>query len=138
MRGIHKRVTTHRDSEAILLLIEKYDYIQTSVQEYVAIFERINQWAPSRTLLCMGRLIVDKLDREGRSGSAIVYIEKCQKVSSQFILPDVSRTIFYAQFAIEAGKLEVAKNLVANAEKRYGNLVDQNFCARLITTLNRA
>jgi len=138
MGGIYKRVTTHNDSEAILLIIEKYDTMQTSVQEYVAIFERIQQWTPSRTLLCIGRLIIDKLDREGRSGSAVVYIEKCQKISAQFILPDVSRTIFYAQFAIEAGKFEVAGNLLVNAEKRYGYLVDQDFCARLTATLNMA
>jgi membrane associated rhomboid family serine protease len=138
MGGIHKMVTTHRDSEAILLLIEKFDYSQTSAQEYAPIFERIHQWGPSRTLLCVGRLIIDKMDREGRSGSAVVYIEKCQNISPQFILPDVSRTIFYAQFAFEAGKLEVAKNLVANAGKRYGDLVDREFCARLFTSLEMA
>ena len=138
MGGIHKRVTTHRDSEAIVLLMEKYDYEQTSIQEYEALFERINEWAPSRTLLCMGRLIIDKLDQENRSGRAMVYIEKCQIISPQFVLPDVSRTIFYAQFAIEAGKFEIAKNLLLNPEKRYGTLVDVALCDQLIDTLNIA
>ena len=135
MGSIHQRVTTHRDSEAILLLMEKYDHVQTSIQEYETLFERISEWGPSRTLLCMGRLIIDRLDQENRSGRAVVYIEKCQNASAQFILPDVSRTIFYAQFAIEAGKLEVARNLIANPEKRYSALVDRTMCAQLADTL---
>ncbi len=68
----------------------------------------------------------------------MVYIEKCQKISPQFILPDVSRTIFYAQFAIESGKLEVAKNLLANPAKRYGDLVERDICAQLSTRLDMA
>ena len=89
-------------------------------------------------MLCIGRLIIDKLDREGLSGSAIVYIEKCQKISPQFILPDVSRTIFYAQFAIETGKFDVARNLLVNPEKRYGDLVDKTTCAQFLASLNNA
>jgi membrane associated rhomboid family serine protease len=138
MGAIHKRVTTHRDSEAIVLLMEKYDYDQTSIPEYEALFERINEWAPSRTLLCMGRLIIDKLDGENRNGRAMVYLEKCQKISPQFVLPDVSRTIFYAQFAIEVGKFDIAKNLLLKPEKRYARLIDVALCNRLINTLNLA
>jgi membrane associated rhomboid family serine protease len=135
MRSIHQRVTTHRDSEAILMLMDEYDHLLTSIQEFEALFERINEWGPSRTLLCVGRLIIDKLDQENRSGRAVVYIEKCQKASPQFILPDVSRTIFYAKFSIEAGKLEVARNLIANPEKRYSVLVDREMCTQLTNTL---
>jgi hypothetical protein len=138
MGSIHKRVTTHRDSEAIVLLMEKYDYEQTSIQEYEALFKRINEWGLSRTLLCMGRLIIDKLDEENRSGRAVAYIEKCQKISPQFVLPDVSRTIFYAQFAVDVGKFDIAKNLLINPEKRYARLIDVALCDQLINTLNLA
>ena len=40
------------------------------------------------------------------------------------MLPDISRTLFYAQMALETGKPLVAKNLVDNSAKRYGALVN--------------
>ena len=55
----------------------------------------------------------------------MVYIEKCQAVSSQFVLPDLSKTLFYVRFAMETGKLEVAKNMLIDSEERYGELVNQ-------------
>jgi len=136
MHSIHQKVTIHQDSEAVLFLIDKYNDRQTDMREYEALFARINEWGPSRTLLCMGRLIINRLDREKRYGRAIVYIEKCQIVSAQFILPDISRTIFYTQFAIEVGKLEVARKLLADPEKRYAGLVDKRSCTRLNDKLN--
>ena len=135
MGGIYKMVTTHRDSEAIITLLENYD---RSLHDYESLYERINQWGPSRTLLCVGRLIIDSLDQDNRHGRALAYVEKCQKISPQFILPDVSKTIFYADFAIQAGRPEVARNLLVNPEKRYGNLVDKAICAQLTTNLNMA
>lgn len=135
MGSIYRMVISHRDSEAIVTLMEKYD---CSVHDYESIYQRINEWGPSRTLLCMGRLIIDRLDQDGRHGRVLFYIENCQKISPQFVLPDVSKTIFYADFAIQADRPEVAINLLTNADKRYGNMVDRNICAQLMTTLNMA
>jgi hypothetical protein len=135
MGSIYRMVISHRDSEAIVTLMEKYD---CSVHDYESIYQRINEWGPSRTLLCMGRLIIDRLDQDGRHGRVLFYIENCQKISPQFVLPDVSRTIFYADFAIQADKLEVARNLLVNREKRYGNLVDSVVCNQLIEILDLA
>lgn len=132
MGSLYRIVTTHRDSEAIALLMDKYD---CSVHDYEALYKRINEWGPSRTLLCMGRLIIDMLDQDNRHGRALAYIEKCQIISPQFVLPDVSKTIFYADFAIQAGRLDAAKNLIVNAENRYAGMVDSVMCAQLTSTL---
>ncbi|MCG6889521.1 MAG: hypothetical protein LJE92_08035 [Gammaproteobacteria bacterium] len=63
---------------------------------------------------------------------SINYIEKCQKVSPKFVLPELSRVTFYARQAIEAGKLDVAKNLCVEYETRYAGLVGSGECERLL------
>ena len=132
MAGVYKMVGCHRDSSAVLMLIDEYDYLQTRTQEFEALFNHVEQWGPSRTLLCLGRLIIYRLDRERHHGRALTYIEKCQNISSRFILPELSRTTFYARQAVEAGKLEVAKNLVIECEERYGDQVGSGECDRLL------
>ena len=136
MGRVYKMVTIHQDSDAVFLLMDKYAYEQTQTPEFEALFEHIEKWGPSRTLLCIGRLIIDRLDRENRYGRAIFYIEKCQKINPLFILPELSRTIYYAQMATEMDKLEVARNLVANSQNRYGALVDNAQCEQMSKTLN--
>jgi len=138
MGRVYQKVTAHLDSDAIYLLMEKYDYLRMQTPEFEALFDRIEEWGASRTLLCIGRLVIYKLDREKRYGRAIVYIEKCQNISPQFILPELSRTIFYAKLAIESGKPQVAKNLIDSPEKRYGEMVDIALCEKLTQAVGLA
>jgi membrane associated rhomboid family serine protease len=123
MSQIYQMVKTHRDSEAVLQLLSRYD-LQSLYTEIEPVFERAFEWGPSRSLACLGRLLIQILDRENRHGRALYYIERCQSLSPQFILPDVSRTLFYAQMALDTGKPIVAKNLVDNSAQRYGTLVN--------------
>ena len=123
MSQIYQMVKTHRDSEAVLQLLTRYD-LQSLFTEIEPVFERAFEWGPSRSLACLGRLLIQILDRENRHGRALYYIERCQSLSPQFILPDVSRTLFYAQMALDTGKPIVAKNLVDNSAQRYGALVN--------------
>ena len=136
MGQIYKMVITHRNSSAVNLLMDRYDYEETQVAEFETLFSHIEKWGPSRTLLCIGRLIIDKLDQEKRYGRAIVFIEKCQKTSPFFILADLSRTIYYARLAVEMDKPEVARNLVVNPAKRYGVMVDNAYCDQISKTLD--
>ena len=123
MSQIYQMVKTHRDSEAVLQLLSRYD-LQSLYTEIEPVFERAFEWGPSRSLACLGRLLIQILDQENRHGRALYYIERCQSLSPQFILPDVSRTLFYAQMALDTGKPIVAKNLVDNSARRYGTLVN--------------
>ena len=123
MSQIYQMVKTHRDSEAVLQLLSRYD-LQSLYTEIEPVFERAFEWGPARSLACLGRLLIQILDRENRHGRALYYIERCQSLSPQFILPDVSRTLFYAQMALDTGKPIVAKNLVDNSAQRYGTLVN--------------
>ena len=130
MARIYQMTSTHRDSEAVGLLLDKYN-LETEIYELEQLFERMQEWGPSRSLLCIGRLIIHKLDAELRDGKAIVYIDKCQKISPQFLLGDLSRVLHYAELALQAGRLEVTRNLTVNAEKRYVNLVNIEQCNHL-------
>ena len=132
MGRVYKMVGCHRDSDAIYLLIDEYDYLQTPTRELEALFKHVEQWGPSRTLLCLGRLIIYRLDREKHHGRGLIYIERCQNISPRFALPELSRVTFYARQAIDGGKLEVAKNLVVEHETRYGELVGSGECDRLL------
>jgi len=61
----------------------------------------------------------------------IVTIEKCQNISPLFVMTDVSRVLHYAEMALQTGKTEVARNLTADASKRYGELVNSAQCRHL-------
>ncbi len=99
MGKLYQLVSNHRDSQAVLLLMTKYG-LDTPTHELEVLFNRVEEWGASRPLLCLGRLIIHILDNEGRHGKAIVIIEKCQKISPQFILPDVSRILFFAEMGV--------------------------------------
>jgi len=126
----YQMVKTHRDSEAVVLLLEKYD-LTTPTHELEQLFEHMVTWGRSRAALCIGRLIVQQLDTQGRAGKVIVYIEKCQKLSPPFVLPDLSRVLHYAEMALQTGRTEVARNLTKDAAKRYGELVNAAHCNHL-------
>jgi membrane associated rhomboid family serine protease len=131
MGQVYQMVKTQRDSEAVLELLGRYDQ-QTLFTELEPIFERVFEWGPSRCLACLGRLLIQILDREQRHGRALFYIERCQSMSPQFLLPDISRVMFYAQMALDTGKPQIARNLVINAEQRYGSMVNSQQCNHLL------
>jgi membrane associated rhomboid family serine protease len=111
MKELYKFVSVHRDSEAICLLLERYD-MDTPINDLEMLFNRISEWGPSRTLLCLGRLIIHLFDEANRHNLAIAYIDKCQAISPKFILPVDDRTVFYSNKAIDMGMPEVSKKLL--------------------------
>ncbi len=131
MGHIYQCVKTRRDAEAIVLLLAHYD-LETPVEELESVFKRVDEWGSSRTLLCLGRLIIHLLAKHNRHGRCIVYIEKCQSISSEFVLADLSQTIFYARFALETGKYEIARKMLENPRRRYGAFVDAELCQQLL------
>ena len=135
MGRVYRMVSCHRDSDAVYMMLDQYDYLKTSTQEFETLYKHVEQWGPSRTLLCLGRLLIYRLDREKRHDWVLTYIEKCQGINPQFVLPELFRVTFFARQAIEAGKLDMAKNLIAEHETRYGDLVGSGECDRLLKLL---
>jgi len=137
MQQLYRMVSTHQDSKAVNSLLTRYG-LDTPTYELEELFERIQEWGPSRTLLCLGRLIIHKLDKEKRDGRAMVYIAKCQNINPRFLLDDISRVFHYAEMALETGRPEIARNLVSDARKRYGNSVNSEQCNHLLARAVRA
>ncbi|MCP4283578.1 MAG: hypothetical protein GY792_03875 [Gammaproteobacteria bacterium] len=135
MGRVYRMVGCHRDSDAVYMLMDQYDYLQTRTDEFETLYQHVEQWGPSRTLLCLGRLMIYKLDREKRHDRVLAYIEKCQNINPQFVLPELSRVTFFARQAIEVGKLDMAKNLVVEHETRYGDLVGSGECDRILNLI---
>jgi membrane associated rhomboid family serine protease len=131
MKQVYQCVKTDRNNVAINLLLDKYD-TDTPVHELEESFKRIEEWGPSRAMMCFGRLLIIALAEQQRFGRVLVYIEKCQKISPKFVLADLSNTLFYAKHAIDVGKSEIAKNLLIDAGDRYGNLVNLEKCEELL------
>jgi membrane associated rhomboid family serine protease len=133
MRHLYQLVKTHRDSEAVGELLDRYH--AAPVHELLPVYQHLATWDASRTLLCFGRYIIDRLDQEKRYGKALMQIEACQAMSAGFVLGDVSRTLFYAQMAIDTGKSHVAQHLLDNPRQRYAGQLNFDQCKHL---LNRA
>ena len=136
MQQLYRMVTTHQDSKAVNLLLTRFE-LDTPTHELETLFERIKEWGPSRTLLCLGRLIIHKLDIEKRDGRALICIAKCQEISPQFLIHDISRVLHFAEMALETGRPEITRSLVANAQKRYGYLVNCERCNHLLERASR-
>ena len=136
MRDTYRMVSCHRNSDAIFLLMNAYDYEQTHTRDFEKLFTQVEQWGPSRTLLSIGRLIIYKLDRERRPDRVLIWIERCQQISPKFLLPELARVTFYARRAIEAGKFHVATNLVSEYEARYPHVVVGGECERLLQLMS--
>ncbi len=137
MGKIYRLVRAHRSGEAVIALLARYD--ETALHtEIEPVFERMRDWGPSRPLLCVGRLWIELLDREQRHGRALMAIEQCQAISADFVLPDVGRTLFYAEMALATGKPEIARRLLEHADTRYRGLVHPQQARHLLERARRA
>ena len=134
MGRLYQMVKTHRDGEAVLAFHDRYGD-NTPTHELEKLCEHIEEWGPSRFLLCLYRLIMFRLDKEKRHGKAILYMEKCQRINPEALIHDLSKIMFYAKMAMETHKTGVAKNLLSNSQKRYGDLVNHDECHHLLQKL---
>ena len=62
MGSVYQCVKTHRNAEAINQLLTRYDDT-TPIAELETVYKRVEEWGPSRTLLCLGRLDYSLLRR---------------------------------------------------------------------------
>ncbi len=123
MGRIYRLVEAHRDSEAMAELLERY-HLESDPEALEKLLQRVSEWGSSRCLLCCGRLLIARLEREHRYGRALEVIEHCQAFSAGFVLPDLSRTLFYAEMAMNKDKPGITRRLLDDAASRYRGLVD--------------
>lgn len=119
---------THRDSEAILLILEDYQPYCQDTDIYEELFRDIHQWRKGRTLLCLGRLIISLQVTSKRYSSALSIASECIDVKDDFVLAESSQVLHLAMIAMELHQYKLAYRLIRNAGERYGNTVDVFRC----------
>ncbi|MCK5334964.1 MAG: rhomboid family intramembrane serine protease [Gammaproteobacteria bacterium] len=124
MQEIYTLVNVHKDSEAVLLIMHDYSRYQQDYQLLQQVFERINDWGKSHTLLCTGRMLIDVLLEVSQYARAVNIVKQCQQASSGFVLADPGMTLLLVRYAIELHEYEVAYYLVHDADNRYASCVD--------------
>lgn len=131
MEKLHRYVRTHQDSQAQALILDDYEMKSSSPEIYEELFERVQEWGPSRTLLCIGRLIINLYIQQSKYARALHYAQKCLAISAEFVLADSKNLVLLATMAKDSGEFELAYGLVSRADERYGrdnetgyNLID--------------
>jgi len=128
IQRIHTYVETKRDSDAIVLMLEDFERKRGSIEIYEELFERVESWGPSRTMLCLGRLLIDIYIDQRLYGKAVDISKRCHTVSKKFVLAQGSQLILLVQTAIKLQQYDLAYDLVKDVDERYCGDLDRVHC----------
>jgi len=132
MSNIYQLVEANKDSEALILALEGYEEKQYSVEIYVEMFDRMADWKPSRTLLCIGRLCINLyMHNNNNLFRALEISKRCYAVSDDFLIADPTHVQLLAKYAIETNQHDLAYTIIKNAAERYGDSVNLTQCVLL-------
>ncbi len=120
MARIYQLVRAHRDSDAMLAILQDYELHRLSVEIYVELFDRMAQWGTSAALLCVGRLCIQLSMAQRNYRAALEMALRCHKLAAEFVLADVAHVIPLAQRAIEMKLYRDAWMLLRDAAEHYG------------------
>ena len=135
MSRLYQYVKCTNDSEAIVLILDDYDFQRVHVENYEDLFQRISEWGASRALLCMGRVCISLLLEKKFYKRASDIFKQCHGVSNNFVLADPNEVLLLARGMIELQQYEAAQNLINNADQCYGKYIDITRCQILETEL---
>ena len=128
---IYQLVQANRDSDAIMLVLQDYEEWQYSVEIYAEMFERMQGWGPSRTLLCTGRLCIDLFMNNSNPHRALEITKHCYAVSNDFLIANPTHVQLLAKHAIETNQHDMAYTIIKDAAERYGETVNLTQCVLL-------
>ena len=135
MAQVYQYVNADRDSDAIVLMLNDYEFQKSSVQIFEELFDRVKEWGDTRALLCLGRTVINLLVEQRKYARSLVYIEQCQRVVKGFVLADPGHVLLIASIAKDNRQYEIAYHLVADSNERYGNYINAEECEQLISEL---
>jgi len=128
MDGIYQLVNVRRDSEAIALLLEKYELYCGSIEIYEEIFWEMNKWKQGKALLCLGRLNISLLLEHRQYRRALAIANACVAVKDGFMLANPAELLVLTEHARSQQQYRLAYQLVHAAEARYGKAIDAAQC----------
>lgn len=131
MGRLHQYVRCGNDSNAIALILDDYEFQSVCVENYEALFQRINEWGQSRTVLCMGRVCISLLVAQRKYKRAMDIFNQCYVISDNFVLADPAEVLLLARGVIEMQQYESARNLIHDAGQHYGEYIDVARCQLL-------
>lgn len=131
MGRLYQYVQCGNDSNAIVLILDDYEFQSFCVENYEELFQRITEWGDSRTALCMGRVCISLLVEQRKYKRAMDIFNRCYKISDSFVLADAAEVLLLAWGMIELHQYESARNLIHKAGQRYGEYIDAARCQLL-------
>ena len=131
MDELHRLVDCRQHSDAIVLLLDKYELYTPCLEIYEEIFREMHKWRQGRALLCLGRLNISQLLEQRQYARALAIAEACVALRDDFTLANPSELLLVTDLARTQLKFDLAYRLVRDAEVRYGNTVDVTQCRLL-------
>ena len=128
---LFRMVRTGETSEALSLLIDKYDLYEESPEIYVELFNAIGEWKKKHVYFCAGRLVVDLLVEKKKYGEIAGILKLCLEEDAGFILGDPDDLLLIVNYLISINEHNLAYKLIANAESKYGKYINTCDCILL-------
>ena len=125
---LYRHVSAGRSSEALALLIQKYDLFEDSPEIYIELFNDIGDWKRKRVYFCAGRLVIDLLVKKKKYGILLRVIKPCIESDTDFVLGDPKDLIFVVNQIISYHEYNLAYELIRNAKEKYGEYVNSGDC----------
>ncbi|VAW94181.1 hypothetical protein MNBD_GAMMA22-2173 [hydrothermal vent metagenome] len=116
---LHKFVQTGNSSEAVILLLQDYEFNAKSPETFEELFKDIGDWSKKRSYFCAGRLLINLYLEMNKIGAAFQIINLCIKEDKQFLLPDYSKVLMLAKEATNHKRYVLAYYLINNYKIRY-------------------
>ena len=88
MDEVFRLVRQQRDSDAIVLLLNSYEQYASDPTFLENMFNRVMSWGPSRTGLCVGRMLVHILCTQKKYSWAYRIAKQCIEVTDEFVYAD--------------------------------------------------
>ena len=124
---LYRYIKVGETSEAISLLLEKYDLFQESPELYIELFNDIGEWKKKRVYLCTGRLIIDLLVEKKKYAEIPTILSSCLETDEDFILADPNDLLFVVNYLVSVHQYDLAVKLIDKVAGKYGmdiNLAD--------------
>ncbi len=115
---LYRHVKAGNDSDAIILMLDDYELYKDSVEIYENIFWEMKDYLHRRSMLCLGRLNIGELLKQGKYARAIKIAEACFEATESFELADPSDIMLLVEHAQKQGRYDLACSLL-NKERLF-------------------
>jgi len=121
---LYKLVKVGNDSDAVVLMLNDYDLYKDSIEIYEALFWEMRDYLHRRSMLCLGRLNIGELLKQGKYARAIKIAEACFEAQESFVLADPGDVMLLVDHAQKQGRYDLACSLLKKEQVFDSTLVN--------------